>query len=287
MKGRNRFLYKLALVFMIFAMAGCAASQGARQESIDTVLSADGSPISFAVKGSGEPTIVFVHCWTCDHTFWEQQVAYFSQHHKVVWLDLAGHGLSGSTRSDYTMAAFGEDVAAVVHKVGGNEVVLVGHSMGGPVSIEAARILGDKVVAVVGVDTFYTPFQFPKDETQIQGFLKPLKKDYAGTCRQMMQSMFTPNADPVVKASIAKKFSGANPEMGISAMHEILEWYAQNVPGTLERYSGKLRNINAAPTGNEKALHNTVTLIPGVGHFVPQVKPDEFNETLSKIISAY
>ncbi len=102
-----------------------------------------------------------------------------------------------------------------------------------------------------------------------------------------MQSMFTPNAAPDVKASIAKKFSGANPEMGISAMHEILEWYAQNVPGTLESYSGKLRNINAAPTGNENALHNSVTLIPGVGHFVPQVKPDEFNDALSKIIRAY
>lgn len=287
MKRAYGFLCKSAAILMILVIVGCASSAGRKQGSINTAVSADGSLISYAVKGRGEPTIVFVHCWTCDHTFWQHQVAYFSQHYQVVWLDLAGHGLSDSTRSDYTMSAFGEDVAAVVNKVGANRVVLVGHSMGGPVAMEAARILGDKVVAVVGVDTFYTPFQFPKDKAQIEGFLKPLKNDYIGTRRKMLRSMFTPNADPELKASIISRFNGANPEMGISAMHDILEWYAQNVPDALEACSMKLRNINAAPTGNEKPLHESVGLIPGVGHFIPQVKPEEFNDALNRIISAY
>ncbi|MGD9187154.1 MAG: hypothetical protein PVI89_03030 [Desulfobacteraceae bacterium] len=63
-------------------------------------------------------------------------------------------------------------------------------------------------------------------------------------------------------------------------------WYI-NVPDSLNSYSEKLKNINAAPTGKETALHESVTLIPGVGHFVPQVKPEEFNAVLSKIISEY
>jgi pimeloyl-ACP methyl ester carboxylesterase len=75
--------------------------------------------------------------------------------------------------------------------------------------------------------------------------------------------------------------------MGISAMYEIFRWNVQNAPYSLQSYSNKLRNINAAPTGNETALHKSVTLIPGVGHFVPQVKPDEFNAALSKIINEY
>jgi pimeloyl-ACP methyl ester carboxylesterase len=65
-----------------------------------------------------------------------------------------------------------------------------------------------------------------------------------------------------------------------------LYWYI-NVPDSLNSYSEKLKNINAAPTGKETALHESVTLIPGVGHFVPQVKPEEFNAVLSKIISEY
>lgn len=281
------FLCKLVSVLLVVVIAGCACLKGQKQETTSTVLSKDGSPISFGVKGIGEPTIVFVHCWTCDHKFWKQQIEYFSNKHTVVWLDLAGHGLSGSSRTDYTMEAFGEDVAAVVNKAGGNKVILIGHSMGGPVSIEAAKILGDKVVAVVGVDTFYTPFKLPKSEAEIEDFIKPFKKDFTGTSQQMVQSMFAPEVDHELKASIVKQFSGQNPEMGISAMYEIMRWNAQNVPSCLESYSNKLKNINGAPTGNETALHESVSLIPSVGHFVPQVKPDEFNDVLSKIISEY
>jgi pimeloyl-ACP methyl ester carboxylesterase len=287
MKPTNFFLYKLVPLLIVVMISGCASLKDQKKEVVSTVLSSDGSPISFAVKGMGEPTIVFVHCWTCNHNFWRHQIEYFSKKYKVVWLDLAGHGQSGSTRSDYTMEAFGEDVATVVNKVGAKRVVLVGHSMGGPVSIEAAKILGDKVVGVVGVDTFYTPFHYPKSQAEIEGFVKPFEKDFTGTREQMFQSMFTPNADPELRASIAQQSSGTNPEMGISAMYEIFRWSAQNVPDSLNSYSNKLKNINAAPTGNETALHKSVTLIPGVGHFVPQVKPEEFNAALNKIISEY
>lgn len=287
MKTNNHSFIRFVSLLSVVVIFGCASLQDRKQARISSVLSADGSPISFAVEGRGEPTIVFVHCWTCDHTFWKNQIAYFSKKYKVVWLDLAGHGLSGSTRSEYTMEAFGKDVAAVVNKAGGDRVVLVGHSMGGPVIMEAAKILGDKVVAVVGVDTFYTPFQFPKSEAEIEGFVKPFEKDFVGASQQMLQSMFASDADPELKASIVEQFSGAEPEMGISAMYEIFRWNAQNVPSVLESYSNKLENINAAPTGNETALHTSVTLIPGVGHFVPQVKPDEFNAALSEIISEY
>jgi len=42
--------------------------------------------------------------------------------------------------------------------------------------------------------------------------------------------------------------------------------------------------INAAPTGEEKARHEDVMLIPGVGHFLPQIKRVAFNETLGSIL---
>ncbi len=281
----NHVFYRFVLLLLIVVISGCAPLQEHAQEGAATVLSRDGSQISFGVKGQGETTIVFVHCWTCDHTFWKPQIEYFAAKHRVVWLDLAGHGASSSTRKEYTMQAFGEDVAAVVNRVGGDRVVLVGHSMGGPVAIEAAKILGPKVVAIVGVDTFYTPFIYPRSETEIEDFVQPFKQDFSGASQQMVQSMFTSKVDPALKASIVKRFSGANPEMGISAMYEIFRWSAKHRDAGLARYASRLKNINGAPLGNEKALHESVTLIPGVGHFVPQVKPDEFNAALSKIIS--
>ncbi len=283
---RNVFITLIAMLLAAF-IAGCDPVAESQKDDISTVNSTDGSTISYGVKGKGDVTIVFVHCWTCNHGFWKPQVDYFSKTHKVVWLDLAGHGASTSKRADYTMAAFGDDVASVVNAVGGDKFILVGHSMGGPVSIEAANILGDRVIGVVGVDTFYTPFEYPTSEEQIEGFVKPFKEDFASASENLVRSMFVPDADPAVVDALVKEFADTDQEMGISAMYEIFRWNAKNVPGTLEIYSKKLRNINGAPNGDEKPLHEGVTLIPKVGHFVAQVKPDEFNRALETIVQEF
>lgn len=283
----QKFVFSTLITLLLILAIDNALAADSGDDGIAAVESADGSSIKYGVQGKGDVTVVFVHCWTCNHGFWNRQIDYFSQKYRVVWLDLAGHGLSTSNRSEYTMPAFGEDVAAVVNAVGGDKAVLVGHSMGGPVVIEAARLLGDKVIGIVGVDTFYTPFVYPKSEEKIQEFLQPFKQDYAGTTDKMIRSMFTPEADPAVIESIAAQFADANRDVGISAMYGIFRWKAANGPETLDGFGKKLRNINGAPHGDERPLHEGVTLIPHVGHFVAQVKPDEFNKALETIIADY
>lgn len=284
----SKVLFKsLAVILFLIGLTGCASLQDAGNQEPLTVSSKDGSSIAYGVSGEGDTTIVFVHCWTCSNKLWQPQIEHFSKAHKVIWLDLAGHGSSQSNRTKYTMESFSEDVAAVVNKAGVDRVILVGHSMGGPVSVEAARRLGDKVVAIVGVDTFYTGFEYPTSEKEIEGFVAPFKTDFLGTSQGMVQSMFVEGVDPQIKAVVSGHFDGANPEMGISAMYEIFRWSAANVPATLDSYLGKLVNINGAPTGEEKVLHESVRLIPGVGHFVPQVKPMAFNLELEKVIAEY
>ncbi|MEX0727204.1 MAG: alpha/beta hydrolase, partial [Planctomycetaceae bacterium] len=120
------------------------------------VPSADGVVIRYEVRGENEnaeqPTLVFIHGWCCNRTFWEPQLAHFAKRFQVVAVDLAGHGKSDAGRENWTMEAFGQDVAAVVNDVGADRVILVGHSMGGPVILEAADILGDKVAGLIPVD---------------------------------------------------------------------------------------------------------------------------------------
>ena len=67
-------------------------------------------------------------------------------------IDLAGFGESGVEREAWTMEAFGDDVTAVVEKLDLREVVLVGFSMGGPVILEAATRIPDRVIGLVLVD---------------------------------------------------------------------------------------------------------------------------------------
>jgi pimeloyl-ACP methyl ester carboxylesterase len=276
----------LAVFLLIATITGCAPTvQRPAAEGVSTVNSADGSPIVYGVEGQGDLTVVFIHCWTCNHRFWKSQIDYFSSSHRVLWLDLAGHGDSGSNRNHYTMQAFGEDVAAAVNRAGGEgPVVLVGHSMGGPVAIEAAKLLGDRVIGVVGVDTFYTPFEWPKSEDGIKEFVQPFEEDFRGTSENMLRSMFTPEADTGVIDWVLNEVSSADSKMAISAMNYIFRWNVENNPGTLQQYAGMLRNINGAPTGEETELDQSVILMQRVGHFPAQVKADEFNQILETII---
>ena len=93
-------------------------------------ISVDGVPIHYDVQGNGATALVFVHGWCCDRHYWDRQVSHFP-HYTVATLDLAGHGESGRDRTRWTMPAFGQDVVAVVEQLGLEQVVLIGHSMGG------------------------------------------------------------------------------------------------------------------------------------------------------------
>ncbi|PYV01821.1 MAG: hypothetical protein DMG10_16600 [Acidobacteria bacterium] len=81
------------------------------------VLAADGVPIHYTVRGKGDPALVFVHCWSCDSKLWDNQVSVFAKDHRVVTIDLPGHGESGKGRKDWSIGGFGEDVKTVVAKL--------------------------------------------------------------------------------------------------------------------------------------------------------------------------
>jgi len=104
-----------------------------------SVISSDGVPIHYQVQGSGTPTLFFVHCWSGDQTYWKAQVSHFSPHYRVVTLDLAGHGKSDLNRKDWTISAFAQDVVAVVDDLNLDEIVLIGHSMGGNCGLGGCR----------------------------------------------------------------------------------------------------------------------------------------------------
>ena len=67
-----------------------------------SVRSADGVLISYQMAGEGPVSVVFVHGWSCDRGYWKEQLDYFARVHRVVALDLAGHGDSGLNRDDWT-----------------------------------------------------------------------------------------------------------------------------------------------------------------------------------------
>lgn len=289
MKIRHRIFIGSMFALALWALGACAPKTPSA--ATGTAISADRVAIKYETAGRGEPALVFVHCWTCNRDNWDPQTEYFTKHNQVVRLDLAGHGESGRERKDYGIDVFGGDVAAVVEKLGLKKVVLIGHSMGGQVVVEAAKQLGDRVVGVVAVDTFHTPFQIPKDpkkaKAMVSDFMKPFEDNYPETSAKFMRGFFMPGADPALVEGIAKTTRETDKGMALSAMRHVFDWYRTNTPAALDALGPKLRNINADPKGENKPLHPSVTLIAGAGHFVAQEKPAEFNRALEAIILGF
>src|SRR6266513_1346735 len=98
------------------------------------------------------PPRVFVHGFTCDHTAWRFQVSHFQTQRQVVACDLRGHGSTPGGPEDCTIGHYGGDVAALLGKLDFAKSILVGHSMGCRVVLEAARLEPGRVGAIVLID---------------------------------------------------------------------------------------------------------------------------------------
>ena len=252
-------------------------------------ISPDGIEIRFDVAGAGSPAIVFVHGWSCDRTYWREQLTAFAGRHVVVAVDLAGHGESGAGRRAWTMPAFGDDTVAVVAQLGLERVVLVGHSMGGDVVLEAALRLGDRVAGVVWVDT-YPSLGHGSTQEALDAFAEPFRRDFPGHTRQFVRDMFPPTADPDLVERVAEDMASAPPDIAIDAA--VHAWGNEGPAiAALERLTVPVVQIRPddEPTDVESlARHGVGTVIVhGVGHFAMLEDPEQFDRLLAEVIAGF
>jgi len=272
-------------IFSIVILAGAFAPEMAAAGGSETV-SADGVPIRYHVEGNVEPALVFVHGWCCDSGYWKNQVPYFSKSYTVVTVDLAGHGESGMAREAWSTQGFGEDIVAVVEVLDLERVILIGHSMGGPVILEAARRLGGRVVGIVGVDTFQKlGLKAPKEPAE--NFIKPFEKDFPRRTMNFVKSMFPPGTDSALVARVAEDMASAPPAVGIGAMKAHL---AYDPAPALEEINVSIYGINGGlfpvdiETCKRYAETFEVRIMEGLGHFPMLEDPEGFNEILEEIV---
>jgi pimeloyl-ACP methyl ester carboxylesterase len=299
---RNAVSRALLLALPLLALAACgkkeavetpsaaAASQAPVEGSPQLVMSADGVHIEYHVYGTGEPAVVLIHGWSCDGNYWQQQIAPLKAKYTTVTVDLAGHGASGANRADWSMGNFGEDVAAVVRQIHNQKVVLVGHSMGAPVALEAARRIGDRVIGIIAVDSLKTIGQPPMPDAQIEKMLKPFRDDFIGHTREFVTTgFFTAEADPKFVQKVAYDMSLEQPQVAIGAMQSLLK---MDIDAILPEIKAPIEAINSdlSPTDEariKKTLPNfKLITVPKTGHFLMMEAADRFNPILIQEVDA-
>lgn len=281
---------RLFFALFVFVVAGNAL--GADPEPLRTgeAISPDGVTIHCAMRGEDKPTLVFVHGWCIDGGYFRRQIDHFANDHLTVAVDLAGHGASHRNREDYTMASFGADVVAVLEEFNLRKVILIGHSMGGAVMVEAALAAPDRVIGMIGIDNFQN-VNMKLTPEQIDGFLADFRAEFRKTTYLYIKTMFPDTADSLLVEGIATDVAMAPSKVGISAMDELLKWYGGLAPERVKALEIPLVTVNsdAVPVDDDalRALvpDYRVWMMSGVGHYPMLEDPDQFNAALAEAVA--
>ena len=300
---RPQVLIFLSLVVLFAAIAtGCAEPATSTEEPSDTpnpglaqgrhvYLATDQVEVPYVVSGVGEITVVLVHCWMCEGSFWDAQVPALVEHYRVITLDLPGHGEGGDDRETWTIAGYGEDVAGLIEHVGLGPTVLVGHSMGGPVSLKAAALAAGRVIGIVAVDTLHDA-DFDFDQPLVEQMFAAFQNDFRTVCNNFVNQMFVEEDVGEIMDEVRRV--GCE-ESNIEAGKALMQDFASlDFPTLFQEAGVPIRAINAAapnPTQveiNQKYADFDVVLMEDVGHYLHMTRPEEFNglllETLEQML---
>ena len=254
-------------------------------------IAPDGVHVQYRVYGAGEPALVFIHGWSCDSNYWREQLPAFQKKYTLVTVDLAGHGGTDASRTQWSIARFGQDVATALSAVPNKNIILVGHSMGGPVAIEAARLLKGRVIGIIGVDTFKSIGAPVPGKAQVDAAIRPFEADFIGTTRAMVvDHLFVKGDNPQLAQKIAYDMSLSSPRVAVPAMRALLEY---DFTEPLKDLSAPIVAINSdlGEPLNEVRIRKVLpkfraVTLPGTGHFLMMEDPQIFNPALEAEIAA-
>lgn len=250
--------------------------------------SSDNLSICYSQYGGGKDLILFVHGWSCDKSYWENQLEYFKKDFQVVTIDLGGHGKSSMERNNWSISSFGEDVNAVLSQYKFNQAYLVGHSMGSDVILDAASKIESDDIELILVDRFIDTPQ-PWTGESFEEFYKPFTDNFKEyTYNWIKKVMFIPESDNQLIEWIAKDMSDADPNVALPALRDLFSNNYQPIINNLKK-----REINMSIINSDYQVNNIENLKKSgfkvyinskSGHFLMMEQPEMFNKTLENII---
>lgn len=121
-----------------------------RQKSTVSSITTDQGIVHYEVYGRGRP-VILLHGWLGSWGLWQETMAYLGRYYRTYALDFWGFGESGKKRDTYAVQDFVSLVDQFMEQLGILRAPLVGHSMGGTVSLSVAIQFPQRVDKVVVV----------------------------------------------------------------------------------------------------------------------------------------
>ncbi len=246
----------------------------------------DGVKLAYVDTGSGDPPLLFIHGWCCNHTHWRDQIPEFAQRHRVVAVDLRGTGDSHAPDQDYTVPEFVDDVVWLTREIGLERPVIIGHSMGGQIALNIARKHPELTLGAVFVDAVMMPFpeQFqPLLASTIEGMKSPA---YRETTTKFVKSfLFNTESPTAMKDDIAEAMAMAPQRLMHTAIASTTA-EGNMLPGPIPVPSLFVRAATLPATEDDLKARYPGMQVATVdcAHFIQMEKPQEFNAILRAFV---
>ena len=261
------------------------------RDIIDGKIMINGNSINYSSYGSGDYTLLFLHGWCINQTYWDDQVTVLKDQYKIITADLPGFGNSGKTKTDWSIEAYGQDIKLLIDSLDLEKVILVGHSMSGDVILEAA-LGNENIVALIGVDNFKDVVETidPAIQAEMDVFLELLQDNFTNVVMVYAQAtLFLPSTDTTVVQRVLNDFSSADSTIAYKSIKGLID-YTQKEAVQLSKLEQKLYLINSDATPTDTSVLNTIGVdyqvvdIPQTGHYPMVEKPTEFTSLLSSVL---
>ncbi len=279
-----------AFFIVTMIQISCSQKQDKQSASQPKKITDQGVNIAYTDNGKGDTTLLFVHGWCINKSYWANQVNYFDKKYRVVTIDLPGFGQSGKNRKIWNTEVYGRDVDSVMSQLNLKNVILIGHSMAGDIVLEAAVNAPEKVIGLVGVDNFKDvndAVPTKKDTAEYEQAINQLKHNFKQTASQYFnQSLFYKTTADSIKKRILADVAKADTTIATACMQ--MSDFSETKK--LIASKKKLCMINSDVTLTNSAwlrankIPYQVKFIHAVGHFPMVEKPEEFNKALEEII---
>ena len=251
------------------------------------VQSEDGVTIHYQVSDTKPIALVFVHGWLGNAGWWNIQRDYFQENYTVVQIDLPGREKSGKERVNWTSTQYAKDIRAVVEQLASEEIVLVGHSMSGPYTLEASLLI-PRVKLVVLVDTVKDPDKFMNYQQANELLFASYRKDFKNAVQNFLPNFLFAKTTPVtIREQLQKEFLANDVEFAIASLEPLYKMDLQNIAKQV-RVPVRAINSDYMPT-NADSIRKYISdfayvTISGTGHYPMLEDPDAFNHALEDIL---
>lgn len=267
-------------------------------------LGLQGTRLFYERQGEGNPPLVFVHGIVSGHEDWQPQVAFFGTRYSVITCDLRGHGASDGEPEHCNIETYGADISALLSALDLPPAILIGHSMGCRVVLQAYLDAPQQVAALILVEgSRVSTGERQVVEHTVRQMLESV--GYPTFLRRLFNDMFLEGSNPALKERILNRALAVPEAIGANLFAQLFGWDAEQMDTTLAQIAVPVLILQSTYINTERVRiplqpgettpwfeliqqhvpTAQIEIVSGAGHFLMLEAPEVVNQTFATFIA--